>query len=59
MVFPGIDGTFTLYDDEGQGWGYETGVYPHAASMDRCGSELIAGDAREVRVRLVERGRGW
>jgi alpha-D-xyloside xylohydrolase len=26
-VYPGADGSFTLYDDEGDGYGYETGAY--------------------------------
>ncbi len=26
-VYPGADGTFTLYEDEGDGYGYESGAY--------------------------------
>ena len=26
-VYPGADGSFTLYQDEGDGYGYETGAY--------------------------------
>ena len=31
LVYPGADGTFKLYEDEGDGYGYEDGAYAATA----------------------------
>ncbi|WP_406430778.1 DUF5110 domain-containing protein [Streptomyces sp. NBC_01589] len=70
LVFPGADGSFELYEDEGDGWGYEQGASTLTALRwnEATGTLTVgrpAGDypgrpaRRAVRARLVEPGRGW
>jgi alpha-D-xyloside xylohydrolase len=70
LVFPGADGTFVLYDDAGDGWGYETGEYTRVTlrwnDTDRiltvgpcAGGYPGAPATRHLRARLVGPGTGW
>ncbi|MER5182249.1 TIM-barrel domain-containing protein [Streptomyces sp. NPDC002896] len=70
LVFPGADGSFELYEDEGDGWGYEQGASTRTALRwnEATGTLTVgrpAGDypgrpaRRALRARLVEPGRGW
>jgi alpha-D-xyloside xylohydrolase len=46
-VYPGADGAFTLYDDEGDGYGYEKGECARIAlQWNDASGELMIG-ARE------------
>ena len=43
-VFPGADGQFTLYEDEGDGYGYETGACSTVTfTWDDAASRLVIG----------------
>lgn len=70
LVFPGADGSFVLYEDEGDGWGYEQGADARTElRWDEANGTLTVGRPvrdypgrpvrRVVRARLVEPGRGW
>lgn len=41
MVYPGADGTFTLYEDAGEGYGYENGEYAETVISHRKGSNEV------------------
>ncbi|OLE28357.1 MAG: hypothetical protein AUG49_02695 [Catenulispora sp. 13_1_20CM_3_70_7] len=70
LVVSGADGTFEIYEDEGDGWGYENGANRRIPVrwLDADGT-LVIGDAeggyngapqrRTIRARLIEHGRGW
>ena len=70
LIFPGGDGTFTVYEDAGDGWGYENGEYTRITlQWDDTERTLTVGSpagdypeapmARHVRARLVRPGQGW
>jgi alpha-D-xyloside xylohydrolase len=70
LVFPGADGSFVLYEDEGDGWDYEQGAGTRTElRWDEADGTLTVGRPvgdypgrpvrRVVRARLVEPGRGW
>ena len=41
MVFDGADGEFTLYNDEGDGYGYESGMYSMIPLRYRCAGQTL------------------
>ena len=46
-VYPGADGDFTLYSDDGKTYAYETrGRQDHAAALGRCRGEIDRDSAR-------------
>lgn len=70
LVFPGADGEFALYEDEADGWGYESGarawirMYWNDAQRTLTIAEpdgVYPGmpERRRVRARLVAPGAGW
>lgn len=58
-VFPGADGVFRLYKDEGDGWGYEAGEYTFTRLEWRDAERRLFADAAPMRARLVVPGTGW
>ncbi len=70
LVFPGADGTFTLYEDAGDGWGYETGEHTRRTLQwddtqrilsigPPTGTYPGAPSVRRFRAVLVQPGDGW
>lgn len=70
LVFPGADGSFVLYEDEGDDWGYETGAYSRTGLRWTDAEETLVISApdgsylgipalRNIRARLVRPGSGW
>ncbi|MGP3967277.1 glycoside hydrolase family 31 protein [Streptomyces sp. 6N223] len=70
LVFPGADGTFGLYEDDGDGWGYEIGEYSRTTlrwiDAQRTlvigapqGSRPGGPATRTLHARLVRPGHGW
>ncbi|WP_020524112.1 glycoside hydrolase family 31 protein [Catelliglobosispora koreensis] len=60
-VFPGADGAFKLYEDAGDGWGYESGDYERFTLEWRDAQRTLVTGARSGKVRagLVIPGTGW
>lgn len=67
MVYPGADGRFTLYEDEGDGYDYENGAYAETDLVwndaartltisDRCGSFDGMTTVRKMSIRVVGGG---
>ncbi|MGP4113687.1 glycoside hydrolase family 31 protein [Streptomyces sp. 4N509B] len=70
LVFPGADGEFGLYEDEGDGWGYEAGEYTrttlrwidaeHTLVVGAPRGSRPGGPAtRTFHAGLVRPGHGW
>lgn len=70
LVFPGADGSFVLYEDEGDGWGFEAGAHARITLtwIDATGTLVIGTPDgsypgmptfRNVRARLIRPGSGW
>lgn len=70
LVFPGADGSFVLYEDEGDGWHYEAGSYARTELRwidatrtliigARNGSYPAMPLQRTIRARLVAAGSSW
>jgi alpha-D-xyloside xylohydrolase len=70
LVFPGADGEFGLYEDDGDGWGYESGAYSRTPlRWIEARRTLVIGGSGEHRpgdrttrtfhARLVAPGHGW
>jgi alpha-D-xyloside xylohydrolase len=68
-IYPGADGEFTLYEDEGEGYAYEKGVYATVAfQWDDARRQLTIGqrqgkfpgmlERRSFRVVVVKPGKG-
>jgi alpha-D-xyloside xylohydrolase len=70
LVFPGADGGFSLYEDDGDGWGYEIGEYSRTTMRWIDARRTLAIGApdgsrpggpatRTLHARLVRPGQGW
>ncbi|MBR3505153.1 MAG: DUF5110 domain-containing protein [Clostridia bacterium] len=55
-VFPGADGAFTLYEDAGDGYGYENGGYTLTSLRwnDSAGKLTCSNEALEYTVRIMK-----
>jgi alpha-D-xyloside xylohydrolase len=66
-IYPGHDGVFTLYDDDGTSFQFEKGEYAKircewkdltrelTLTMDK-GSKLLPGTPRSIEVKVIGRG---
>lgn len=70
VIFPAADGAFDLYEDEGDGWGYEAGQHSLTTlRWNDADRTLIIGQTqgaypgmpttRTIHVKPVQPGRGW
>jgi alpha-D-xyloside xylohydrolase len=70
VVFPGADGSYILYEDEGDGWAYETGAYTRTnLKWIDADSTLVIGatdgaypampTVRRVRATRISPDSGW
>ena len=50
-VYPGVDGSFTMYDDAGDGYAYESGEYTLTEFKWDEGKKTLTEDGRETRYR--------